>query len=769
VAAISYRLHMPTRYPSRSGLAAAVSDLADFPAGRVAAHIPVLLAIESAVEAGEFQEIEVVGEAGPETAPVVPNPVVFKRLDRWFGVEGQSGFPYFSPVTLPGGKESLHWRNQGIVAQNTMTAARNRGWVTAAVSVDGARGYPLVGLAKWREAAAESVGNNEDEFDRGIDLAPLGMWLARHEGIASGNETPTRAELVSAALKSLGITKDSQLIQADPALLSESGEYVPLAEHFQAEPPSDVVITEVALAVETSPPESEVTVDDTDELVPDEDWLRDRFEEWIETSGYPTSDDKHQLKTREEFAEGLLDEGMLGAGKLDLPMFRRFAVGNYGGPGPQSNMMRFLRDNPDTGPGRLAETIHHLLYEEGDDAARLREVLEDAAWRIPGFGESLATKCLAVRHPETWLPLFVYRSGGGVGKRDFLRIIKSPPIDEAGKDVGQLAVESNQRLRERTESLLPDDPWGQVSFLWWLRNWAPSSSLAEELLLPQEWLDEIEALTEDKPQLIFYGPPGTGKTFVANRLARSWADVGNVTIVQFHPSYAYEDFVQGYRPVADDKGTIRFVLTDGPLIRLAKKAAESGERCVLLIDEINRGNISKVFGELYYLLEYREDEIDLQYGDKFALPENMLIIGTMNTADRSIALLDAALRRRFNFVPFFPDRAPIDGLLRRWLEVNEPDMLFVADVVERTNEMLDDRNLQIGPSHFMVDSLDETTLNRIWTYSILPYIEEQFFDEPDRVADFALDKLRSQIQTSHEAPGTGEEGNADAAATADSP
>jgi len=285
-----------------------------------------------------------------------------------------------------------------------------------------------------------------------------------------------------------------------------------------------------------------------------------------------------------------------------------------------------------------------------------------------------------------------------------------------------------------------------MAFLWWLRNWAPSYSLAEELLLPQWWLDEVEALTEDKPQLIFYGPPGTGKTFVANRLARSWADAGNVTIVQFHPSYAYEDFVQGFRPAADTEGNVRFELRDGPLIRLAKKAAESGARCILLIDEINRANISKVFGELYYLLEYRDDEIALQYGGHFALPENLQIIGTMNTADRSIALLDAALRRRFHFVPFFPDREPIDGLLRRWLRTNRPDMLFVADVVDRVNELLDDRHLQIGPSHFMTDRLDETTLGRIWTYSILPYIEEHFFDDPDAVADFALDKLRSEVQ-----------------------
>jgi len=132
--------------------------------------------------------------------------------------------------------------------------------------------------------------------------------------------------------------------------------------------------------------------------------------------------------------------------------------------------------------------------------------------------------------------------------------------------------------------------------------------------------------------------------------------------VQFHPSYSYEDFVQGYRPNDEGSG---FVLRDGPLLRAAKRALESPSAThVLIIDEINRGNLAKVFGELYYLLEYRKSEITLLYADKpFRLPENLWIIGTMNTADRSIAIVDGALRRRFYFVPFFPDEPPIDT---RW-------------------------------------------------------------------------------------------------------
>ena len=135
-----------------------------------------------------------------------------------------------------------------------------------------------------------------------------------------------------------------------------------------------------------------------------------------------------------------------------------------------------------------------------------------------------------------------------------------------------------------------------------------------------------------------------------------------VRIVQFHPSYAYEDFVQGFRPTLDGDRH-GFKLRDGPLLEMATRAREADDEIhVLVIDEINRGSLSKVFGELYFLLEYRDIEMRLQYSDKpFSMPKNLWIIGTMNTADRSIALVDLALRRRFYFVEFHPDRPPSAG------------------------------------------------------------------------------------------------------------
>ncbi len=271
--------------------------------------------------------------------------------------------------------------------------------------------------------------------------------------------------------------------------------------------------------------------------------------------------------------------------------------------------------------------------------------------------------------------------------------------------------------------------------------------LAAELHLTAEFLRNIGNLLEDKKQVIFQGPPGTGKTYVARKLAKHLAGSDDrVDLVQLHPSYAYEDFVQGFRPTLSD-GQPGFELMDGPLLWAAKRAqAEPKKKHFLVIDEINRGNVAKVFGELYFLLEYRDEGIRLQYqrnsGETFELPDNLYIIGTMNTADRSIALVDLALRRRFNFVEFHPDEEPVKGVLRRWLREKAPGMAWVADVVDRANEKLrDDRHAAIGPSYFMKGDLDEDAVRRIWKHSVLPYIEELLFGQGDRLGEFDLEEL----------------------------
>ncbi len=289
-------------------------------------------------------------------------------------------------------------------------------------------------------------------------------------------------------------------------------------------------------------------------------------------------------------------------------------------------------------------------------------------------------------------------------------------------------------------------------------------AIADDLHLPVAFLENIEVLLDDKKQVIFQGPPGTGKTYVAQKLANHLAgSEERVTLVQFHPSYAYEDFVQGFRPTLE-AGQPGFKLKDGPLRQAAKRAEdEPGEKHFLIIDEINRGQLSKVLGELYFLLEYRDKEMRLQYSDEpFSLPKNLYIIGTMNTADRSIALVDAALRRRFYFVEFHPDREPVRGVLRRWLQANAPsDMQWVANVVERANELLkDDRHAAIGPSYFMKDGLNEADVERIWEHNVIPYIEERLFGDENRLGDFDLNKLKGKANSPTE--GAVENGDTDA-------
>ena len=274
--------------------------------------------------------------------------------------------------------------------------------------------------------------------------------------------------------------------------------------------------------------------------------------------------------------------------------------------------------------------------------------------------------------------------------------------------------------------------------------------LAEALCLPVGFLERIERQLKRKWQVIFQGPPGTSKTYVAQELAR-WLAGGKerVTLVQFHPSYTYEDFVEGYRPHLEN-GQPTFALKRGPLLRAAADAdADPANTHVLVIDEINRGNVAKVFGELYFLLEYRDEDVRLQYSNApIRLPKNLYIIGTMNTADRSIALVDLALRRRFSFVEFHPDDEPIKGLLRRWLRrQGKADLVWVADLLDEANALLqDDRNVAIGPSHFLEEDLSKEVVADIWNHNVLPYVEEALIGNPDRVREFDLDRLLDRLR-----------------------
>jgi 5-methylcytosine-specific restriction enzyme B len=280
-----------------------------------------------------------------------------------------------------------------------------------------------------------------------------------------------------------------------------------------------------------------------------------------------------------------------------------------------------------------------------------------------------------------------------------------------------------------------------------------SDKLAEKLHVDKAWLQECIDLLKDRPQLIFYGPPGTGKTYIAQHLAEHIAG-DSVRLVQFHPAYSYEDFFEGYRPTGNG-----FELRPGPMRKIVDAAGRNQNVAhVLIIDEINRANLAKVFGELYFLLEYRDRNVDLLYATDddqgFTLPPNVYVIGTMNTADRSIALVDAAMRRRFAFLPLHPSEPPTRGVLRSWLKrSNRPPQ--VADLLDELNARIEDSDFQIGPSYFMRPAVYEAGgVERTWRTSILPLLEEHHYGELSRhevEARYGLDAVLKRVEQREQA------------------
>jgi 5-methylcytosine-specific restriction protein B len=304
-----------------------------------------------------------------------------------------------------------------------------------------------------------------------------------------------------------------------------------------------------------------------------------------------------------------------------------------------------------------------------------------------------------------------------------------------------------------------------------------TAELAERLNMPdQVWLQDCVELLRSTPQLIFHGPPGTGKTYIALALARHLAGASgatNVRLVQFHPAYAYEDFFEGIRPrlsggkdAGEDGGGLGYDLVRGPLRKLADEAERRpAEVFVLVIDEINRGHLAKIFGELYFLLEYRDERVHLLYGSDdgrgFLLPPNLYILGTMNTVDRSVAYMDAAMRRRFSFVELHPDLPPVSGVLERWLrrraEERGEDPAVADDshvrLLDELNRMLaddrpGDRSFRVGPSYFMQDLAHngDGALERLWRTQILPLLTEHHWGDGVEVETvYALDTLRTRL------------------------
>jgi 5-methylcytosine-specific restriction protein B len=285
------------------------------------------------------------------------------------------------------------------------------------------------------------------------------------------------------------------------------------------------------------------------------------------------------------------------------------------------------------------------------------------------------------------------------------------------------------------------------------------AEICEATYLDERFFGDCERLLKAKKQIILQGAPGTGKTFVAEQLATLWTgDAKRVKVVQFHESYGYEDFVHGIRPQRDPvTQQTAFVPTPGLILNfceeIEKNKAVPPNKYVLLIDEINRAKTARVFGELLYLLEYREKEVELQNGSHFSIPSNLYIIGTMNTTDKSIALVDYALRRRFAFVDLLPVKNGQSTVLAKWMESN--GIANAADVerlfITLNNAIAQkDEALMVGHSYFMQQQAVEekwfsTELLRfIWEYNLMPLIAEYEYQSSraELVEKYGLTALR---------------------------
>lgn len=273
-----------------------------------------------------------------------------------------------------------------------------------------------------------------------------------------------------------------------------------------------------------------------------------------------------------------------------------------------------------------------------------------------------------------------------------------------------------------------------------------------EVYMDEDTYNTLTELLEAKYNVILQGAPGVGKTFAAKRLAYSimgQKDTSRVAMVQFHQSYSYEDFIQGYRPSKDG-----FELENGTFYKFCKEAEEDNERpYFFIIDEINRGNLSKILGELMMLIEKdkRGEKIKLLYSNEwFTVPQNVRIIGMMNTADRSLALMDYALRRRFAFFDFAPAFFS-EGFKNYLAEKNSQKLESLITAVESLNNTISsDESLgdgfRIGHSYFCTDGeITDEWLKSVVEYEVIPLIKEYWFDEPTKVRDWSA-TLRSAIK-----------------------
>lgn len=414
--------------------------------------------------------------------------------------------------------------------------------------------------------------------------------------------------------------------------------------------------------------------------------------------------------------------------------------------------------------------IRRLWRADENDALDLVDTILREPGTFPGAGRSLPTMLMYLRNPEKyviWLQIThrglvaldrIDESGGRTGglprylryceaAQDFAHDFDLAPqeIDAVLAEVARIAKGEATTAMDEWRAITEDadEPGGQdegtepVPY--------PLTEVAARTQLPIENLEEwVDLLRGPKKQALFYGPPGTGKSFVAQHLARHLATPdGEVEFAQFHPAFSYEDFVEGLRPVTRNDSAFAYEVRPGLFKTFCERARTKTGTCVLILDELNRAEVAAVLGEALFLLEYRDRSAVLPYSQaRFSVPPNVVVLATMNTADRSLALVDFALRRRFHAIEMRPD----GDVLRQHLAGRSEEGELAIRFYDLVQQKVDNPDFAPGHTYWMSDDVSPAGLSRMWRYELRPYLQEFWQESQGLLADLdrTVDRLLSE-------------------------